>query len=648
MPNNIAFFGFATGRQVTIDSVTAPAWGMSPTGSVFDVEGTAGTSVTINVSRGVFEIAPEALNFSLTLAGFDTNTPSTFAQYHNSYHDKDVWWRCRTEYQFTAPTQLISIDAADGGNRASAGFGIGPLWAYVAQTPGDHIIDVVVSEPSSGKIGKSTIAITVKDPAVEFSGTQTIFVSTTGNYTNAPAGARTTTNINTALASMEAEQTTAHRVVLERGQTHTMTSTRSVQAGTSATLCHFRLEAREGSGAAPIVVDNTGADNDASLFFDNAQRNYTLPSQFTLSGIEFVGDHDPTNQSGRQVNLLQGNTSGYGSEDVLINSCEGRGFARFATFPEGGTHTTRQMTLCNCVVTDWAANAFFGGNRGSVTFLGNRFAQNVDALTDNGPGTVARTNSGWCVRVVTATRVLARANDTFANTGWSTFGSTMPAIQACWRILANGLVNFAQICFTHNVGEGGRFVAYLRPSGGGTNRNPANAFFEGNIMLSGYQADSVFQLASGGTTFKHNLLITAGDRTSGSDGGANITLDAGVYYRGGGSGPNEPANQTAPVNVSDNTFVNLSTGRSASGISLRDSRITMNITETGNLVHEPNAGVTSAGPFNTVRGFTPRFKGYRRADGTLLAMYATPAEAGDIYTKANGTGANTKPDYSAP
>lgn len=658
MPNNVSFFGFPTGDQVTIDSVTVPAWGMSPTTpvtSIFDVTATAGTSVTISVERSPFQTAPEALKFDLSMAGFDTNTPATASQYDVTYADKQVFWRCRTNYNFTAPTQVLALDAADGGNRAAAGFGIGRLWEYVAQTPGECTFDVVVYEPSSGKIGKATRIVRVADPAVEFPTTQTIFVDTTGLYTNAPPGAQRRTSIGAALSLMEGQGTTKHRVMLERDQTHIMSSPVTVQAGSGATISNFRIEAREGAGAAPIVVDNTGQTNDRSIFFENANRNAQVTAEFCLSGVEFVGDHDPTDGSGRQANFLDVNIRQFSGDYILVNNCIIRGFARAVTVSEStGGHPTRRITLCNNIITDWAHYGFFGGNQSQLAFLGNRIAQNVDAIFNldaSSPASLARSsgsvNGGWCVRVASATRLVVRANDSFANQGWSGgYGATFRAGQAAWRIMANGIPAWSRICITHNTFEGARFAAYLRPSDTSSPRNPTNALIEGNFMIGGFQGSEVFELAMGGTTFRNNQMVSAGDKTASADGGTNISPIAGIRYRNGG--PDQNGNATIPVSIDSNSIINHATSAMRSKVS--DADITLNVSETGNLFHEPNTTFADTGdaPFVVTPAITPRFKGFRNNAGTLFATYATPLGAGDIYTKANGTGANTKPDYSAP
>jgi hypothetical protein len=591
------------------------------------------------------------------MSGFVTNPPAQANAYDVTYEDKIIYWRCRSHaYNFTAPQQVIALDTADGGNRAAADMGLGRLWEYVAQTPGEHIFDVVVYEPSSGRIGKATRTLDVRDPAVEYPGSQTIFVSTNGNYANAPAGAQRTTNINAAFSTMEAQGAVKHRVVLERGQTHTMTSTVNVQAASGAALSHFRVEAREGGGPAPVVVDNTGANNDGALFFDNAQRNTALQSEFVLSGVEFVGDHDPTDGSGRQANFLNPNIRGFSSDYILVNKCTIRGFARAVTAPESvPSHPNRRISICDTIITDWSHCAFFGGNQSQLTFLGNRFAQNVNAITnldDPSPASQARTDgsgvrSGWCVRVTKATRLVARANDSFACQGWSGgYGSTIRAVQSTWRIMADGIPAWVPICVTHNVFEGARFACYLRPSGGSESRNPANALFEGNFMISGFQGGEVFELAMGGTTFRNNQLVSGGDKTASSDGGTNVSPIAGIRYRGGGSDAN--GNTSVPVNIENNSIINLATSRMANKVSRAE--IPLNVTETGNLFHEPNTGSPDTGdaPWVVTSAITPRFRGVRLNNGNLVSAYATPAAAGDLYTKANGTGSNTKPDYSAP
>lgn len=630
-----------------MDAVTTSAWGQAVSATpIFDVAASSGVTATITATRSPFETAPEAIRFDLAMTGFDTNPPVSASAFDVTYRDKIIYWRASDNYSYTAPTQPLALDAADSGNRAQAGYGIGRLWEYVAQNPNPSLnIDVVIYEPSSGKYAKDTINLNVKDPAVEYPGTQTIFVSTTGVYTNKPAGAAETTNINTALDTMEGQNTTKHRVVLERGQTHSLTGTRTID-NLSGTISNFRLEANTGSGAAPIVQDNTGADNDGNVFFERSKQNVSgTTAEFLVSGIEFEGDHDPTDQSGRQANFIYGQTSGNSGDYFLINRCDIHGFARILSAPEAGAEQpNRRFVFCDTIGRDWGTCGMIAGNGSQFTFLGVRLTQHVDALSSTGPGSVADVSSGWCVRIPTASRIICFDSDTCPTTGWSPWDApTMIALQSGWRILADATDSWVPIVMNFNVFESGRIAMYLRGSSGSDDRRPANGQVWHNFMVTGFQGGDVAECTMGGVSWKENILVTAGDKTSGPDGGKTTPMFGAIRFDNGSS--HVDGNASVNVEIKDNTVVNLSNVALPNGVV--QNAIGMTITQTGNVLHQPNAGGADALVSGST-GFTPRFKGYRLANGTLLSDYATPEAAGDIYTKSDGTGASTKPDYSVP
>lgn len=72
----------------------------------------------------------------------------------------------------------------------------GPLAAHVFETPGTYTVSV--SAPNGNT---ATVDITVQDPAVVYPGAQTVFISASGNFAGAPAGAQTLTSIPTIVSN---------------------------------------------------------------------------------------------------------------------------------------------------------------------------------------------------------------------------------------------------------------------------------------------------------------------------------------------------------------------------------------------------------------------------------------------------------------
>lgn len=647
---NLGLVGFAA-AAVTIAGVTTSQWGSAPvTNSLFDADASPGVTVSIQTERSPLQTAPERIGFGVNMAGFDTNTPAS--GYDPTWHDKITVWRCRSHpYNFTAPTKVKDLDAADGGNRQAADHGTGNIWDNVAQVDGNYIYDVVVYEISSGKIGKDTVSFTVADGDVTFPGTRTCFVSTSGVFTNKPTGADEYTDIDAAVAVMLADQTNGTRVMLERDQTHTLNNSVNILPGAGADKSIFWIVARPGAGAQPIVVDATSGGD---LFTDNSHNNpeTEIPAEVVFSDIEWVGPFDPTDATGDIRIFFRANIDRRSGNYILLNKCTVRGFDRMLTAPDGGAqHQNRVICFCDTITTDWASNGFFGGNYSKVSFLGCEIAQNPDAifsLSDGSAGLPVSpipTTSGWCGRLTTCSRFILLSTGSYAGQGWSSWGSTQPAGQSAWRLFASVGQAWAKCCISYCVTEGQRFGVYFRPTSGGQARQPINGLMDKCFILSGFQSTRIVEIGKGGMNVRDCQLVTAGEKDGAAQGGLNVTPVAGISLNGGGSNLNN--NNTVPIHITRITVVNLS-DKPMTHKAFRDE-IGLNETVTDALFYQPNTPTpdTADGPFTQVQGFTPSFEGVMLNDGTTRqTVSAMPASAGVLYTKPGA--ADTKPDYTVP
>lgn len=98
----------------------------------------------------------------------------------------------------------------------------GPLAAHVFDVAGTYVVSVRAQD-SAGNFSDATVSITVTNPDTVYSGTNTICVSTSGNFTGAPAGAVQQTTLPSAYAGK--------RVLLRRGETFGSINPRNVDAG---------------------------------------------------------------------------------------------------------------------------------------------------------------------------------------------------------------------------------------------------------------------------------------------------------------------------------------------------------------------------------------------------------------------------------
>lgn len=85
----------------------------------------------------------------------------------------------------------------------------GPLAAHVFEQAGTYSVRVRVRAPN-GQYSDATVSVTVQDPSTYYSGTRTVCVSTSANYTGCPTGATRQTTLPDSLDGK--------RVLLRRGE----------------------------------------------------------------------------------------------------------------------------------------------------------------------------------------------------------------------------------------------------------------------------------------------------------------------------------------------------------------------------------------------------------------------------------------------
>lgn len=87
----------------------------------------------------------------------------------------------------------------------------GPIAAHVYDLPGTYVAKVRAIDPSTQLFTESVVTVNVDDPALVYSGTKTVCVSTSSNFTGCPTGSLQQTALP---ASLDGK-----RVLLRRGET---------------------------------------------------------------------------------------------------------------------------------------------------------------------------------------------------------------------------------------------------------------------------------------------------------------------------------------------------------------------------------------------------------------------------------------------
>ena len=641
-------------QNYRVSSVSPP----TPSQEVWDIAPAAGVSVTISVDRSNLRAAPEAMGFQVTTTGFTSNmTAGVAADRDPGFHDLWVFWDYGDSYTFTAPTQIIAWDAIDGGGRSGSGRSIGPIGSHTYRSAGNYVVRAAVYEPSTQRWGQATFNIggasentpTVQSGATVFPTTQTIFVDTTGTYTNAPTGSQNTTSIDGAVNTL-LSATTPHRIVLERGQTHTFTSGYNFARYLVSPdpVLSFRMEANTGAGAKPIVTINDANFGPGGTLFNDALTagdNPTIDADNVFSGLDLRGLWDSTTESGDSVNFLGSfdRTASY----TMFDDCDATGWKILFN---SGLERTKEYYFNDCDVRNWQLyGIFFDGSQSSAGHMvGCRVTQDVDALAGGPTSPENSRNNQGPFRNAGSRWFMGWANDVFSNSGQVQRGSIFEP-QPCARMLQNMTTAGKKGYFGGSVLEGGATMLAIENSEEGNTDKNVNGHIWGNMMIASWQTGRGFGINHSGITFHGNTITTPGvSRISTAIGGPDAFAMAFVRASRSNAGGAVGAYDD-PVRVFNNTFVSL---LSDSDVTFGDATCSVidtglgsiTVTEENNIVHQPNIGTpqTASAPLTATQIVTPRLKGYRDANNlTLLTQYATPAVAGSIY---EGTGASTALD----
>lgn len=657
MPS-VCFNGFPMGSVVSIDGVMTTSWGqMSEGDSIWELEPTSGVSVEINARRSNLQAAPEAFQFDLALSGFETNTLSDDAAYDPSYHDKCVFWDYGDSYQFTAPEKVQSGNLDSRWSR-------GPLGAHTYRDAGDFVVRVAVIEPSSGRVGFGTFQIggtsantpRVRSASEVFDGSATIFVDTNGaagGYANAPAGAARYDNIQAAIEQMPGGAG-PRRVILERGQTHVLTSSRNMALySTPSGPTSFRIEANSGSGDKPIVTLDGGRFGNGSLLFNDALRAGSAPNaeaDIVFAGLDCRGLWDSTSESGAAVTFALAAQAG--SNYTLFDDCDFSGWA--IAYQSANSSRETMYTINDTAISGWQEYAVFDSStQVSSAFTGARLMQHVDALGGGPRVSPPRHNTQGPVRFGGPKRANIWASDVFSRNGWFGQGSVY-GVQPCIRFADSASRAGARLNLGGSVMESAGPVLTMANGDGNNPDTHVNALIDGNILLGGFMSTDMVVVSYGGSTWRNNYLIQPDvQRNNTSIGGFGINANVMFVFRDSGSGI-ATGNLTTPSVIYNNTMVNLLSPANLFGTS-GEARPLINennfaITYENNLLHEPNRdvprtlyGTTNVSPpdgtLAPVFAFAPRYNGYRDFDTvtTLDRTFETPADSGHIWVPVVGS-----------
>ncbi len=566
-------------------------------------------SLSLVTTRGNDRVAPEAICFEAQPSGFAVAGPAPGEIYSPRDHQIFYSWSFSDAGSYGAPVNLVA-----GQNNRNLAYGR-KVWHCFTQ-PGTYQVRCVATD-RSGNSASVTTSVTVGDGATAWPGTQTLVVALDGNFAGAPAGAGQYSSLSAALTAYQ-NLAGKGRVLLKRGETHTITSAINV------TTAHgnFHMGAW-GSGAKPVLNNTVGGVNCFVL-----KAGYA--NDFTLSNLDIRGGWDATTETGLEGQWGVFNYNATGA--ITISECDFSGLDT-AIYPHA---TTGLFCVNDCSITNWENYGIFAGKAQSANagILGSRIAQHVDALA----GSTTKTQPGnWHGPLRHAFKSLYMDGcDLFSINGWSTNPGVVFAAQPCIRHNTK-VTPDCYAYYTRLVCEGGWKIISMQDSEGTVNDLAGNVIFDGLYLLGTAGTDYGFYIQYGGTTIRNCALVRP-------DVPALVNgFKAMVHLAPDGL---DAVNNASPIDIYNNTFVDL---RGPANDTNNPFQMLVNagghftsITTDNNISHAPNlpAPVTGDAPLDTAPALVPRYKGFRWSGNPVLdTAYATPPSSAAQYRPLAGSAA---------
>jgi hypothetical protein len=608
----------------------------------FDFVFTASSATaTINIEKrasvGV-QVAPEPTMFSVSVSGFDAQAPAGGNVVDDRLHEIEYFWdfdslNAGGTHTFTAPVNVYSGSALHANGKKNSRYARGFLASHTYRTAGTYRVSVFCVEPSSGKTATATLDVTVGNPDTLFSGTNTIFMSPSGTFTNAPAGAQTMTSGDIEAAYdtyVRGQQTTPKRIMLNRGESYTFNGdTWGIWTGQHVPTTH--VVAGPGGGAKPIL-NWTGEFN----WSDHTTLGGNTGKSFVWQNIDFQGTWDSTTDSdpntGPEVGAFRINENG--PNIILMDGCEFDGilYSGLDAVTDG---SQSHSWFWNDVAFTNKNYGYLGGQYDVLSATGCRFMSDVNSLVD------ATNNQGWNFRFscLNSRNVIDKC-DFFNRQGHSPLGSIL-AVQGNIRFNADGGTGSnSKLCVTDCSMEGGVSCISLVATSGNEDR-PVNMLIDGNYMLGGYQTTSFIETCQSGLTIRNNIMVMPE-----FVGASRISNGPNGFIHLANEGTSAGTNASEPIRIYNNTFINTQDETQSGGaIALVNNVLPFtNVTTENNVNHQPNitSPITTYAPLgDDTNLFTPRELGYRSSTSDQRAATATVTTAGatDIYEPETGSSA---------
>lgn len=334
--------------EVTVTVVPSPTQTV-----VLSANRTTGTSP----AGFFFSASAEESDFDVEDAYFDLRYKWTFSDpgYYTRHDSTDLPWG---KYYDVDGLPVLVEDGSTPANGTFLGndknVAYGPHVAHVFDTPGIYTVTCEVQKRGQASVWQ-TMQIVVEDPDAVFAGTNTVCVSTAGNFTGAPAGATQVTSYAAAMTAIESGP--EKRVLFRRGEAVGNTSAPSRSGGFD------KLQfGAFGSGTPPTYSSGIRLEINAD-------------GETCLWGLDYSGPYDPTNP-GSEPNTDGTTLVKNGFKTVWDMSFRGGNKLIWVNEVD-----TENVVIGNVYGTEWHDYGIFAErNLGNFGCCGVFMKQNVDTL----------------------------------------------------------------------------------------------------------------------------------------------------------------------------------------------------------------------------------------------------------------------------
>jgi len=577
------------------------------------VTGNAVAAEIVITRRSALGVAPEAFVFEITdFVGFDTTGPGAGEVYDPRHHELEYYWTFGDTYDFVAPVNALA-------EHKGSGVSYGPMVSHTYRAAGTYQPTCVIVEPATGKTCTarlSSTTMTVGNPDTLFSGTNTVFMSPSGSFGNAPAGASTITsgNVNATLeAQILGSDTTPKRLMLNRGENYTFSGQR-LGDQTARRVPSLHIVAGP-SGAAKPAIKATGGFG----WVDSQTTGNGTDKDFVLQNLVWQGPWDGTTATGAIADFV--NINDYSPNLTLIDGSEISG-AHQGIYANGTTTIDHRVIVLNDTkITDWGLYGVAANNLTAIVVTGCHIGHNPDGWGKGPSGMMLAP-----IRYYGTGQMIMSNSDLFSNSGSTSISGGYGGFQGCIRFNVNGVEGTKGNIQTTTMEGGFRVFEALLP-GDVTTSSTMNLLFERNYLLGSWQTSQFIATSATGMTIRNNTFCRP-----------NAAQLAGVNNPGPVLGMDDARADTlclaSEINMYNNTLVNLMEPESYNS-GEPDYRWTggiggsgefTNVTVNNNVQHSPNLTTpkNADAPFVMTDQFTPRNDGYRTDASTKDTSCATP------------------------